>query len=167
MRLKLKKTAAVAAVMLLAVFFAAGCGEQPADDRSGQAVEAAMKMLGENSKLDTVVSYGEELYEDNFSKLYNFSIDDVCGGAIAYGSDGGSADEISIVCAADSNGTAEIRKYMEARLEQRMHDFAGYMPDEVSKIEKGRVAVMKRYVFLIISDRADEIENEIKKTLNS
>ncbi|MGN0658537.1 MAG: DUF4358 domain-containing protein [Emergencia sp.] len=168
MRLKkiLKITAAAAAVVLLLSSFA-GCGEEEAEDRCVSAVEAAMEMLGDSTKLDTVAAYGEEIYEDNFQRLYNFSINEVGGGAIAYAADGGAADEISIVMADDSSSTSEIRKYMEARLQQRLHDFSGYKPEEVSKIENGRVAVMKNYVFLIISDRSAEIETEIKKALNS
>ena len=54
---------------------------------------------------------------------------------------------------------------MEARRQQRLHDFQSYMPEEANKIENARVVVMKQYVFLIISDQADEIEIAIKEVL--
>ncbi len=159
----------LAAALLSAALLAAGCGSEGGKGGGEglclQAAKAAAEKLGEDTALDATAAYGEETYEDNFERLYNFSMDMVSDGVIAYSAAGTAADEISIVKAADSSDVSKIRKYMEARLQQRLHDFQNYMPEEAGKIENGKVVVMKQYVFLIISDRADEIETAVKEVI--
>lgn len=163
--MKKRLTAAVLAAVLLMVF-AAGCGgNDEGEALCSKAAQAAMEKLGDDTELDTTAAYGEETYEDNFERLYNFSLDMADDGVIAYSAGGTAADEISLIKAADSGDVSKIKKYLEARRQQRLHDFQNYMPAEVSKIESGRVVVMKDYVFLIISDRADEIETAMKEVL--
>lgn len=162
-----KRTAVVVLAAVLLMVLTAGCGsEDGGDNLCGQAVAAAAEKMGEDTALDASAVYGEETYDDNFERLYNFSIDLAADGAIAYSSSGSAADEISLIKAADSGDVSKIKKYLEARLEQRLHDFQNYMPEEVSKIENGKVVVMKQYVFLIISDRPEEIETAIKEVLS-
>lgn len=156
--------AALAAVFLMVL--AAGCGSESGEDGlCRQAIDAAVEKLGDNTELDTTAAYGEDTYSDNFERLYNFSQDMVSDGVIAYSASGSAADEISLVKAADSKDVSKIKKYLEARLQQRLHDFQSYMPEEAGKIENGRVVVVKQYVFLIISDRVDEIETAVKEVL--
>lgn len=158
-------TAAALAAVLLMVF-GAGCGESGGGEAlCAEAAQAAVEKLGDDTQLDTAAAYGEETYEDNFERLYNFSMDLAADGVIVYSAGGTAADEISLIRAADNGDVSRIKKYLEARLEQRLHDFQSYMPEEAGKIENGRVVVMKDYVFLIISDRADEIETAIKEVL--
>lgn len=161
-----KRLAAAALAAVLLMVLAAGCGSESGEDGlCRQAAEAAVEKLGNTTELDTTAAYGEETYRDNFERLYNFSMDMVSDGVIVYSAGGTAADEISLVKAADSKDVSEIRKYMEARLQQRLHDFQNYMPEEAGKIENGKVVVVKQYVFLIISDRADEIETAIKEVI--
>lgn len=162
-----KRLTAVTLAAVLLMILATGCGSGDGGaDLCAQAADAALEKLGENTELDTTAAYGEETYDDNFERLYNFSMDMAADGVIVYSAEGSAADEISLIKAADSNDAGKIKKYLQARLEQRLHDFENYIPEEVSKIENGRVVVMKQYVFLIISDRADEIETAIKEVLN-
>ncbi len=51
---------------------------------------------------------------------------------------------------------------MEARLEKRLQDFQNYKPEEVSKIENGKVVVQQQYVILVISNKADDIINAMR-----
>ena len=163
--MKKRLAAAVLAAVLLMVF-GAGCeGSGGGEALCGKAAQAAMERLGDDTQLDTTAAYGEEAYEDNFERLYNFSLDMASDGVIAYSAGGTAADEISLIKAADNGDVGKIKKYLEARLQQRLHDFQSYMPAEAGKVENGRVVVMKDYVFLIISDRADEIETAIKEVL--
>ena len=66
----------------------------------------------------------------------------------------------------DNADVSEIKKYMEARLEKRLHDFENYKPEEVYKLENARVVVSKNYVFLVISDQAEEMITVIQGVLN-
>ena len=151
-------------LLSLTVVFCA-CGGDKVPDRCGDAVDAVLEKYSD-TPMDTTVQLGEDVYADNFERLYNFPMKKIDGGVIAYAADGGKADEISIVRAGDSADVSEIKKYMEARLEKRLHDFQNYKPEEVYKLENASVAVSKNYVFLVISDQADEMITAIKGVLN-
>lgn len=162
---KLVKTMVLAACLLLALGLFSSCEGSKSEARCDEAVKAVLEQFS-TSPMDTTISLGEDVYADNFERLYNFSIKKIDGGTIAYAADGGKADEISIVRAGDSADVSEIKKYMEARLEKRLHDFQNYKPEEVYKLEKASVTVSKNYVFLVISDQADEMITAIKGVLN-
>ncbi len=142
-----------------------GCDRHKAPDRCEEAVNAVLEQYSD-APIDTTVQFGEAVYEENFERLYNFPMKQIDGGIIAYASDGGHADEISIVRAADSSDVNAIRKYLEARLEKRLHDFQNYKPEEVYKLENGRVVVSKQYVFLVISDQSEDMVAVIKGVLH-
>lgn len=153
---------AVTAVLLLAL---TGCGNQNDSVKCVKAVEAALERV-ESADIDTTVNYDEDAYGENFERLYNFPIEQADDGVIAYASSGGSADEISVVHVADSNDVSSVKKYMEARLEKRLQDFQNYKPEEVSKIENGRVVVQQQYVMLVISNKADDIVSAMREVLS-
>lgn len=162
--MKKRLTLCIVSVMLLLLL--AGCGGgQTGGIKCTKAVEAALEKV-EIAAVDTTVGYEEEVYEDNFQRLYNFSMDQVDDGAIAYASDGGNADEISIVHVKDSGDVSGVKKYMEARLEKRLQDFQNYKPEEVGKIENGKVVVQEQYVVLVISNKADDIISAIREILS-
>lgn len=161
----MKKITTVLAVSVMLVLLLAGCGSKSEDVRCAEAAKAAVEKL-ELTDMDTTVSYGEDVYEENFQRLYNFSMDQADDGVIVYASDGGKADEISIIHAADSSEVSGIKKYMEARLEKRLKDFQNYKPKEVSKIENGKVVVQQQYIILVISDKADDIVTALREGLS-
>lgn len=162
---RLIKNVTLATCILFAVSLLYSCGSSQQEARCSEAVSAVMEQFSE-SPIDTTVSHGEDVYADNFERLYNFSMKKIDSGTIAYAADGGKADEISIVRAVDNADVSEIKKYMEARLEKRLHDFENYKPEEVYKLENARVVVSKNYVFLVISDQAEEMITVIQGVLN-
>jgi hypothetical protein len=149
---------------LLAGLVAVGCSSGSGDGKCQEAAEAAVAVATDEA-LDSWAVYGDDIYRENFQQLYNFSIKKVEDGAICYNGSDGKADEISIIKVADSNDVTEAKKYMEARLDQRIRDFQGYKPEESSKLNQGRVIVYKQYVILIISDNVSDMETAIKQTL--
>ena len=149
------------AVLLLAL---TACGNQNDSVKCVKAVETALEKV-KSADIDTTVNYDEDAYGENFERLYNFSKEQVDDGVIAYASSGGSADEISVVHVADSSDVNGIKKYMEARLEKRLQEFQNYKPEEVSKIENGKVVVQQQYVILVISNKADDIINAMREVL--
>ncbi len=153
---------AVTAALLLAL---TACGNQNDSVKCVKAVEAALEKV-ESADVDTTVNYDEDAYGENFERLYNFPMDQVDDGVIAYAASGGSADEISAVHVADSNDVSSVKKYMEARLEKRLQDFQNYKPEEVSKIENGKVVVQQQYVILVISNKSDDIVTAMREVLS-
>ena len=130
-----------------------------------KAVETALEKA-QSEDIDMTVNFDEDAYGENFERLYNFSIDQVDDGVIAYASNGGSADEISVVHVADSKDVSGVKKYMEARLEKRRQDFQNYKPEEVGKIDTGKVVVQQQYVILVISNKTDDIISAMREVLS-
>ena len=162
---KIIKTMTLVTCILLTVSVLCSCSEDKDEGRCNEAVKTVLEQF-DTTPMDTTVSLGEDVYADNFERLYNFSIKKIDGGTIAYAADGGNADEISIVRAGENADVSEIKKYMEARLAKRLHDFENYKPDEVYKLENARVTVLKNYVFLVISDQPEEMITVIQGVLN-
>ena len=161
----MKKRAIIFTVTAMLLLALTACGNQNDSVKCIKAVEAALEKTA-LSDVDTTVNFDEDLYSENFEKLYNFSIDQVDDGVIAYASSGGSADEISVVHVKDSKDVSSVRKYMEARLEKRLQDFQNYKPEEVSKIENGKVVVQQQYVMFVISDKADDLISTMREVLS-
>lgn len=161
----MKKRAIIFTVTAMLLLALTACGNQNDSVKCIKAVEAALEKTA-LSDVDTTVNFDEDLYSENFEKLYNFSIDQVDDGVIAYASSGGSADEISVVHVKDSKDVSSVRKYMEARLEKRLQDFQNYKPEEVSKIENGKVVVQQQYVMFVISDKTDDIISTMREVLS-
>lgn len=152
----------VTAVLLLAM---TACTNQNNSVKCIKAVETALEKV-ESADMDTTVNFDEDAYGENFERLYNFSIDQVDDGVIAYASNGGCADEISVVHVADSKDVTGVKKYMEARLEKRLQDFQNYKPEEVGKIKNGKVVVQQQYVMMVISNKTDDMVSVMREVLS-
>ena len=51
-----------------------------------------------------------------------------------------------------------MTKILKDRVDVRRHDFEGYKPEELPKIDKARVFEANGYSILVIADNAEEIE---------
>lgn len=161
------KRVSVVAMMVFSLLMVVlvGCSGGSTDAKCSDVMNNVIETMGATN-LDTVVSYGEEVYTDNFERLYNFDIKEVNDGAIAYGSGGNSADEISMIHAKNDDGINDARGYLQARIQKRMNDFTGYFPEEVDKLERARVIVQGQYVVMIVSDDIDNMETTIRAELS-
>jgi len=164
----LKKAIAVTAAAMACMLLMSGCGQKITNSKACLDIVGNALQDVTTTKVDTTVAYGDSdgVYDQNFEQLYGFSIDKVTDGAIAYASTGGYADEISIVKVKDSNDTSEVKKYMDARLQQRLHDFENYSPSEAKKVENGKTFVQGDYVCMVIADDADDIVTAMKADLS-
>ena len=131
---------------------------------------SVMKELSEELKaadssiLTGSAVYGERLFESNCKKLYLCEQSDLTDGFIVYNNGGGKADEISVIKRADGD-TDKALKVLSDRKEVRYNDFKGYVPEELPKIEAGRVFTVGGYCVLIISDGGDRLEKIIREKL--
>lgn len=116
--------------------------------------EQLRELAGEDYSL---TSYGEQTYTENFRNLYGMELDSdlVSDGAIAYAN--GSADEISLLYVYDADAVPAVKRLLENRVERRIRDFTGYMPEELPKLEDARIAVNGHYVLLVVGNHAEEI----------
>lgn len=163
-----KKTVkALVIVVMLTAFFVVmtGCGTDSSGARCRDILDGCKKIAPEGS-FDTLVSYGEDLYEDSFDNLYGIQFKDISDGAILYTESGGLADEISIVCMKDNSDVQVARQKLQERIEARRNTFAGYKPEEVYKLDNASVIVQGNYAALIISDDNDSFEAEIRRIIS-
>lgn len=162
----------------------ASCGDvEGSSNSSGKSIDASVastefKMSAEeylkaavnkapDSLLDETTAKGDtsDYGFDNFcAKLYGgLDKDELADGAISYASSGGNADEISILKAADPEKQSALTQVLKDRVDTRHHDFEGYKPEELPKIEKAKVFEANGFSILVISDNADEIENAFEE----
>ena len=141
------------------------CGEKGKEAACRDILNACKDIAPEGS-FDTLVSYGEDLYDDSFDNLYGIQFKDVSDGAILYTESGGLADEISIVCMKENGDVQVAKQKLQDRIEERRGAFAGYKPEEVYKLDNASVIVQGNYAALIISDDNEGFEAEIRKVIS-
>ena len=151
-------------MLVIASLIAACGGETSSKVKCKDIVEEALETVT-STKIDSKVSYGEEAYEKNFQRLYNFTMKKVEDGTIAYASTGGYADEISIVRVKDDKDLKDAKGYLNAQIKKRKNDFQGYKPEEIKKIDNARIMVRDNYVALIICDEAAEVETAMRAAI--
>ena len=143
--------------------------ESTADSETaeGTALSALCEELkaADSAMLTGSAVYGESLFEKNCKKLYLCEQSDLADGLIVYNNGGGRADEISVIKRADGDSERAV-KVLNDRKELRYNDFKGYVPEELPKIEAGRVFTVNGYCVLIISDSADSLEKLVRDKLS-
>lgn len=149
---------------IIAAIFS-GCGKDSDYASCRDILDACRAIAGEGS-FDTLVCYGEELYDDSFDNLYGIQFKDISDGAILYAEEGGLADEISIVCMKENKDVPVARQKLQDRIEMRRNTFAGYKPEEVYKLDNASVIVQGNYAALIISDDNESFEAEIRRVIS-
>ncbi|MDO5125400.1 MAG: DUF4358 domain-containing protein [Ruminococcus sp.] len=154
------------AFCLATLFIFAGCNKADTlqkDVKSVRQILESVARKSEDKALDETACFDDGIFRDNCKKLYGIDYSELADGGIMYVSDGGSADEISIIKMKENHERAV--QVLEKRAEKRVRDFTGYKPDERAKIENAKIFGLNGFSVLIISDNADSlmkiIENEI------
>ena len=146
----------------------AGGSEQQTELTAEELLKKALDSAPD-SLLDATTAKGDssDYGFDNFcKKLYMGTMpDDLADGAISYASTGGNADEVSVLKAADPAKQGELTKILEQRRDMRHHDFEGYKPEELPKIEKARIFEAGGFSILVIADNAENIEKAFMNSL--
>ena len=144
---------------------AAMSGSTEFDMSAEEYLKAALEkapdsLLDETTAKGDTSSYGFDTF---CAKLYGgLSADELSDGAISYASSGGNADEVSLLKAADDEKQSELTARLKDRLDMRRHDFEGYKPEELPKIDKARVFECNGFCVLVIADNAEDIEKAFK-----
>lgn len=112
----------------------------------------------EDDNMNASAFYGDESFTKNAEKLYGISADKLSDGGIIYAADGGLADEVSILKMADGS-SAESQ--LSDRVSYRLNQFENYKPEETKKIKAAKIFQAGDHWVLVISDRAEEISDEI------
>ena len=169
--------------VLTAAVMAAGCGS---GDESGRGLSSAAESAVSEGSADCAAAIaelrdeltaadsqnltgsallGEDIFNSSCLRLYRFGYDELEQGMILFNEEGRLADEISIIRRRDGD-TAKAEQALRERKMQRYSDFDGYVPEELPKIESGRVFTVNGCCVLMISDNADRLEKLIRDKLS-
>lgn len=111
--------------------------------------------------LDGSAYFGDEIFEKNCEKLYGIPVSDIEDGGIIFASNGGNADEISMVKFKENDVGERILK---ERLDSRATTFETYKPEEMTKIDSAEIFQAGDYWVLVISDNVTELTEKIEST---
>lgn len=135
--------------------------QQPGND-AGQAKALLEQLLTASTSGEywERATYEDSIYQDSFATLYGIAPDTsiIFDGAIAYGN--GNANEISILCVTDESHLDKMGWVLKQRLERRIRDFEGYMPQELPKLEEAQIVTNGNYIMLVVSLDAEAIAEE-------
>lgn len=142
-----------------------GCGaygsdanEQPENEPTVQEILSEYK----SEHLDGMICKGDADFDNNVEKFYGISLDSIKDGGILYNTEGGYADEITLLSFySNVDGGALLQK----RLEERTALFENYRPDELVKLKHAKVTAAGKYNVLIITDNSWEIERQLQDKL--
>ena len=116
-------------------------------------------------RLNGSAAYGERLLEKNCKKLYSCEASELSDALIVYNNGGGYADEVSVIERTDGDKDKAVAA-LKSRIDLRRSDFENYKPDQLDKINAGRVFTVGSKAVLIISDSAEALEKLIKEKLS-
>lgn len=130
-----------------------------------EMLKAALDKVPDNN-LDTTTVKGDtsDYGFDSFcKKLYSGTMpEDLDDGLISYSSTGGYADEISILKPKNADDKSKLLSILKERINVRRHDFEGYKPEELTKIDNAQVFEQDGACILIIAENAAEIKDAFK-----
>ena len=152
------KKLSIVLTLILTLILATGCSKNY--ELKQKTYEVADKIL-EGSEFPDM----EKLYKGNdknpenvdaiIDMYYRLKTKDFEDYAVYYAGSGGTADEIAIIEFSDSKKAEDNKEAFDKRIAERKNVFSGYAPGEVQKLEKAKVIVKGKYVFMIISEDPD------------
>ena len=162
----MKKIFTVLLIAAVTLGLLAGCG---GSKNSGPSCTDILSKVrdSQESGFDTMYTYSDEEYKDNFDFMYGITWDMIDDGGILYTEQGGLADEISIVHLKDQSDISIAKEKFGNRIEDRKNTFQGYKPEEVYKLDNAKVIVQGNYVCLIIAEDSDLMETTIRDAVTN
>ena len=162
----MRKLSVLIIVFALSVCFLAGCGSESNDGPKCADILNSIKESTDEG-FDTVYSYDDKTYQDNFSHMYGLTWDMIDDGGIIYTEKGGLADEISLVHLKEYGDISLAKDKFTARISERRNQFSGYKPEEVYKLDNAVVMVQGDYVALIIGEDPASLEVEVRNAITN
>lgn len=122
-------------------------------------VSALAKALAEQVEFETA------LKELTAEQMGNYLALPEGAKAAGYMSNGTTAEEIFVVCCADSNQAAAVKAAVESFLSDQRAEMERYLPEEVARLEKAVMALKGNCVVLCVSADTETAERIIKEYL--
>ena len=144
----------LAAVMMTAVLCACGAKEVDLNDVM-TSVNAQLSADGLKTIEDT----------DGLNRYYMIGADDVKQFAAELSTTAKQYTEVILIEAKDANAASNIMTQLNAHLSTQLNTAKSYDADQVAMIESCSVKQNGNYVYLVVSDKAAEINGVIEAAL--
>lgn len=163
-----------AAGLLLALLLLAGCGQ---GEKAAETTAAAAATRAETGETLTVAELYDEitkqvtvssavtLSDDFITNYYGISTDKLEEYVFSMSEEATSAETIAIIKVKDEADVDEIRGALEVVIDQKRGEMEDYLPDQFEIVDKSSVKTNGKYVYLIISEQADEITSILEEKL--
>lgn len=142
----MKKIVLISLILLLV----SGCGKETT---SFNPNDLANELL-------TEVDFDDELtlFAGDISKIYDMpEVEDY----LIYIGSGATSEEIAIITLKNSSDEEDVKAALEKRVEEQKQNFANYVPEEVSRLEKSIIKSNEKYVVLCVSS-----DNQAEKIID-
>jgi hypothetical protein len=163
-----KKLCSLLVLCALTAVLAAGCSQDTTD--SGETVDMAtlqQTLLDAAPNLPEMLTLTDQEGDaDQFSYFSSLSYDKVDGFLLAYSASGLEADEIAVIAVKDPADVNEAEASLEEHLANRLLLYQQYGPDQVSRVESGRVFTQGRYAVLVICDDTQAVKDAFEAAVS-
>lgn len=136
-----------------------GCGSSVADLNLAKTVEVTTKNV-------TAAETMQEITATEVQSLYGVSATEYVQFSGKISGMGTSADEIVIIEAVDAATAAKILEGAESRMEDKLRQAEGYLPEEYAVIEQGVVRKDGNYVALFVTKEVEAVVAAYEAELN-
>ena len=140
------------AVMILTLCACGGGDKQSAKSADLKAVLAKFTFDGEMLEMD----------ENDMLDVYGIQAADMKQFAAAVNTSGIDCDEVVLVEAKDVDAASRVKEALDKRYQAKLNETRDYLPDEYTKISACKVEISGRYVSMIVSADAQELDKLYK-----
>jgi len=133
----------------------AGCGKE----------NITIDVAGLADELKNTIPFSdslEEMSEVAFQLKYDIDEADIVSKKIYVGS-GATAEEIAVFEAKDEEAAARILSAVDLHVEEQIHEYTNYNPDELKKLNDSVKMQKGKYVILCVSDHSETARACINK----
>lgn len=156
--MKIKESVTLKSIVLfvfcLCVLFA-GCGKE----------NVTIDVAGLADELKNTIPFSdslEEMSEVAFQLKYDIDEADIVSKKIYVGS-GATAEEIAVFEAKDEEAAKRILSAVDLHVEEQIHEYTNYNPDELKKLNDSVKMQKGKYVILCVSDHSETARACINK----
>ena len=128
---------------------------------SGKSFEMVEKELRQTLDLETLTDCSSQ----ELKRYYSLNSEDYTATMLLTAEESMSAEEILLIKVKDQSQLEEIETAVYKRIESRINDFGTYAPEQTALLEAAEVTMRGDYVFLAVSEHAEEYKEAFIKSL--
>lgn len=155
--MKMKRIAASAAAILMALTLFSGCSQTGSKTITAPTDEVAQKLLDSLSFEYPL----NQLPEDAANRLYKLEGEILEEQAVYVGTGGALADEVSVWRVKDEKDAKTVQEAAKKRVENQKASFQDYVPEEMPKLEKAVIQVDGDTIILCVSSDPEKAKEVI------